>query len=207
MIGKAVGFIQKFLDKKDGRQETIADFHTTIIRVDDNFISSSSIILDEVLVGNIYSLKEVIVAGTAEISGNVTSRTASISGRVYGDIISIDYADIKKTAVISGSIRAKSISIEPGAIINGSVRIEGDIDEHDLLEKVENRLPSNTSREPAFVTYILPEETGKEPGVKPEIRPAEINKRTAASAAPKSKPVKPAEPEKDGKAAAPNSWY
>ncbi len=208
MIGKGLNFIQKFLNKKESRLETIADFHTTIIRVDDNFISSSSIILDESLVGNIYSLKEVIVAGTAEISGNVTSRTASISGKVYGDIISIDYADIKKTAVISGNIRAKSISIEPGAIINGSIRIEGDIDDRDLLEKVENRLPSNTYREPAFVTYVLPEEASvKETAGKPDIRPSEVNKRTAASVAPKIKPVKPAEPEKESKAAAPNSWY
>lgn len=95
MIKKAVNFIQKFLDKKHRRQEVIANFHTTIIRVDDDFISTSSIILDEVLKGNIYSLKEVIVAGTAEISGKVTSRTASISGKVYGDIISMEFADIK----------------------------------------------------------------------------------------------------------------
>ncbi len=206
MIGKGLSFIQKFLNKKDSRQETIADFHTTIIRVDDNFISSSSIILDEVLVGNIYSLKEVIVADTAEISGNVTSRSASISGRVYGDIISTEYAEIKSTAVISGNIRANAISIERGAIINGSVRIEGNIDERDLFEKVESRIPSNTLREPAFVTYILPEEaTVKEPVAKAEMRPSESNKR--APAVSKGKPAKPVETEQESKGAAPNSWY
>ncbi len=206
MIGKGLNFIQKFLNKKDSRQETIADFHTTIIRVDDNFISSSSIILDENLVGNIYSLKEVIVAGTAEVSGNVTSRTASISGRVYGDIISTEYVEIKSTAVISGNIRANAISIERGAVINGSVRIEGNIDERDLFEKVESRIPSHTLKEPAFVTYILPEEaTVKEPVAKAEMRPSESNKRAPASA--KGKPAKPVEAEQENKAAAPNSWY
>jgi hypothetical protein len=81
MIGRAVNFIKKFLDKKDRQKEIVADFHTTIIRVDDNFISSSSIILDERLIGNIYSLKEVTVAPTAEISGNITSRTCNINGK------------------------------------------------------------------------------------------------------------------------------
>ena len=208
MIEKAVNFIQKFLNKKHRRQEIIADFHTTIIRVDDNFISSSSIILDEVLMGNIYSLKEVIVAGTAEISGNVTSRTASISGKVYGDIIALDYADIKSTAVINGNIRASAISIEAGAVINGAIRVEGNIDERDLLEKVENRLPLNTLKEPAFLTYILPEENpASEANPKPEIRPSEVNRRPAASTALKNKPAKPVEAEHGGKPNTPNSWY
>ncbi len=152
MIDKAVNFIRKRLNKKHRPQEIIADFHTTIIRMDDNFISSSSIILDEILMGNIYSLKQAIVAETAEISGNVTSRTALISGKVYGDIISTEFADIKSTAVIIGHVRAGAISIEPGAIINGSICVEGNIDERDLLEKVENRLPSITLKEPAFLT-------------------------------------------------------
>jgi cytoskeletal protein CcmA (bactofilin family) len=207
MIKKAANFIQKFL-KKHGRQEIIADFHTTIIRVDDNFISSSSIILDEVLRGNIYSLKEVIVAGTAEISGNVTSRTASISGKVYGDIISMEYADIKSTAVISGHIRASAITIEAGAVINGSILIGGNIDEQDLLEKVENRLPSNTIKEPAFLTYILPEVVAvPEASPKPEIRPSEANKRPAPSTALKNMPSEPVDAEHESNGAAPNSWY
>ncbi|MEJ7693352.1 polymer-forming cytoskeletal protein [Daejeonella sp.] len=192
MIKKVVNFIQKFLSKKPGPQEIIADFHTTIMRVDDNFISSSSIILDQVLKGNIYSLKEVIVTGTAEISGNVISRTASISGKVDGDIISTEFADIKSTAVISGHIRASAISIEPGAVINGSIHVEGNIDERDLLSKVENRLPFNTPKEPAFLTYILPDEVPViEAAPKPEIRPSEVNKRPTASVAFKNKSAKP----------------
>jgi cytoskeletal protein CcmA (bactofilin family) len=182
MIGKAVNSIKKFLNIKDRRQETVADFHTTIIRVDDNFISSSSIVLDEMLRGNIYSLKEVIVSGKAEISGDITSSTASIRGTVYGNIVSIEFAEIKSTAIIRGNIRAKAISIERGAKINGSIRIEGEIDKRDLLAKIENRLPSNAWKEPAFITYILPE---KDPVIdaiiKPEIRLPDLVKRIPAS--------------------------
>ena len=78
----------KFLNKKERLKEIVADFHTTIIRVDSNFISTSSIILDEKLIANIYSLKEVTLDSNAEISGNITSRRCQINGKVIGDIIS-----------------------------------------------------------------------------------------------------------------------
>lgn len=207
MMEKAVSFIKKYLNKKDRRQETVADFHTTIIRVDDNFISSSSIVLDEKLRGNIYSLKEVIVSGTAEISGDITSSIASISGRVYGNIVSIEFADIKSTAVIRGNIRARAISIERGAKINGSIRIEDEIDQRDLLAKIENRLPSNAWKEPSFITYILPEEDPVSDAIiKPDIRLSELNKRISPLAD-ISEQRQPEEAEQEGNPSSPNSWY
>lgn len=205
MIEKGLTFIKKILDKKDRRQEIIADFRTTIIRVDDDFISSSSIVVDEALTGNIYSLREVIIAATAEIAGNVTSRTASISGRVSGDIVSMEYADIKSTAVIKGSIRAKALSIERGAIINGSVRVENEIDECDLQAKLDSRLPSGSLRDPAFIARILPaEDLPAEPIFKPDMRPSETNKRMPASAF-KNKQTRPAE--SGGDQSSPGGWY
>lgn len=54
MIGRVFSFLKRYFDKKDRQKEIIADFHTTIIRVDDNFISSSSVKLDERLMGNIF---------------------------------------------------------------------------------------------------------------------------------------------------------
>lgn len=206
MIGKAVRFIKKYLDKKDRRKEIIADFHTTIIRVDNNFISSSSVMLDEMLTGNIYSLKEVIVVETAEISGNITSRTCTISGKVYGDILSAEYTEIKSTAVITGNIITKSICIEPGSVINGSIRIEAGIDERDLIEKVENRLPARIMKEPPLISYSLSDrdDADKELIIKSG-RPSELNKRASAPSV-KNKQAKPAGPEEDNKYPA-NSWY
>jgi cytoskeletal protein CcmA (bactofilin family) len=211
MIGRAVNFIKKFLDKKDRQKEIVADFHTTIIRVDDNFISSSSIILDERLIGNIYSLKGVTVDTTAEISGNITSRTCNINGKVIGDIISTESALIKSSAIICGNIRAKSINVEPGCIINGMIRIEGNIDERDLIEKVENRLPPKVQKEIIAMPYLIsePAEVDKEPVPKPisqPDRPSEINKRAQVPVS-KAKPVVPvAEPEEAHKTNT-NSWY
>ena len=81
------------------------------------------------------------LTSSAELSGNITSRSANINGKVVGDIIATEFVVIKSDAVIYGNIRTNSINVEPGSIINGKIWIEGNIDERDLFEKVENRLP------------------------------------------------------------------
>ena len=151
----ALNFIKKSFGKKERPKEIVADFHTTIIRMDDNFNSSSSVMLDESLTGNIFSLKEVNLVENAEILGNITSRTSNINGKVTGDIISTDAAHIKSSAVICGNIRTKSISIERGSIINGMIRIEGGIDDHELIEKVENRLPSKFQKASIPESFLI----------------------------------------------------
>lgn len=211
MISSAVNLFKNLFSKKSSKKEVVADFHTTIIRVDNNFISSSSIKLDEKLVGNIYSLKEVTVDSMAEISGNITSHLCNISGKVNGDIIAIDYVEVHSTAIISGNIRAKSLCIQPGAVINGLIRIESDIDDQDLIEKVENRLPPSTQKEPFELPYIIPDNTIAEieksaPVIAKQSRPAEILKRSPVGAI-KSKVVnKPADIEESHQESS-NSWY
>lgn len=182
MIRKAISFIKKFLNKKDRRKEIVADFHTTIIRVDDNYISPNSVVLDERLIGNIYSLNEVIVAPTAEVSGNITSRLCSIDGKVFGDIVSTEYAHIQSSAIVYGNIKAKAIKIEAGCVINGAIRIEGNIDERDLIEKVENRLPqkfvSKDASEPYLITDSRKVEKAPEVKAKKETKePKRIDKK------------------------------
>ena len=158
MMIKTVDFIKNIFGRKVTKKEIVADFHTTIIKVDDNFISASSIMLDEKLYGNIFSLKEVNITAPSEISGNIISRSCIISGIVSGDIRSSEYAEIKSTANIAGNILARSITIEPGAIINGSIRIDGEIDERELIEKVESRLQSRKQVDTFNVPYLMVEQ-------------------------------------------------
>ncbi len=200
-------FIKRLFAKKNSAQEDLADFHTTIIRVDDNFVSTSSIILDESLMGNIYSLKEVIVTEKAQVNGNIVSRTASVSGQVEGDIVSTKYAEIKGTAVVRGNIRAKSISIAGGAIINGYIRIEREIDEHDLLEKVEKRLPAKTPSQQIELKKSAPVES------KTDFEPKELSsithEKSVKADPPNPSPIPHLEPrarEGEGRASG-NGWY
>jgi len=167
--------------------------------------------LDERLIGNIYSLKEVTVASGAEISGNITSRTSNINGKVIGDIISTESAIIRSSAIICGNIRAKSINVEPGCTINGMIRIEGNIDERDLIEKVENRLPPKNQKEIISLPYLIsePAETEKEAVAKPTSqpdRPSEVNKRAPVPVT-KTKVVVPSADQEEANKPNTNSWY
>jgi len=214
MIKKAVDFIINIFDKKGRQKEIVADFHTTIIKVDDNFISASSIMLDEKLFGNIFSLKEVNIAAPSEISGNIISRSCIISGFVSGDIRSSEYAEIKSTANIAGNILARSIMIEPGAIINGSIRIDGEIDERELIEKVESRLQFRKQVDTFTVPYLIEEQPDLKEDSEHELmskslpqtdRPSEVNRRTVISSA-KSKTGKQSDLDETSKNST-NSWY
>ena len=211
MIRKAVSFIKKFLNKKDRRKELVADFHTTIIRVDDNYISPSSVVLDERLIGNIYSLKEVTVAPTAEISGNITSRFCNIDGKVFGDIISTEYAHLHSSAIIYGNIKAKAITVEAGCVINGAIRIEGNIDERDLIEKVENRLPQKLVNKTEEAPYLIAnsQDVEKTPDVKKPEKQVETSKDIVKKESPIE--LKKEEPKtieiKESSKTTTDSWY
>src|SRR5690606_30640445 len=112
----------------------------------------------------------------------------------------------KSTAVIQGKIHARSISIEAGAIINGSICIEEKIDDRDLVEKVKNRLPSRppVSLEPAKITYMLFEDHEAE-AKKAENAASQIKK--PAPAVSKDDQGKPDDPGQGAAASSSNNWY
>ena len=214
MIRMAVDFIKSIFNKKRRQKEIVADFHTTIIKVDNNFISADSIMLDEKLFGNIFSLKEVYITARSEISGNIISRSCIITGTVSGDIRSSDYAEIKSTAYIAGNILARSISIEPGAIINGSICIDGEIDERELIEKVESRLQFRKQVETSTVPYLIVEQLDLEVDPKNELpseslplkdRSSELNRKTVIPSV-KTKSNKQSDLDEPRKNST-NSWY
>jgi cytoskeletal protein CcmA (bactofilin family) len=139
MIGRAINFIKKFFNNKSNQKEVFVDFNITLTKVDDNYISSTSVILDEKLSGNIYSLREVCLTPNAELLGNIISRTSNIHGKIIGDIICYDSAIIKSSAILNGNVRAKSMVIEHSSNINGFISINDNLDEDELIDKVEKQ--------------------------------------------------------------------
>lgn len=163
MISPIVNFIKKFFNNRASQKEIFADFHTTLTKVDNNFVSLKSVILDEKLVGNIYSLKEVRLTPNAEFLGNIYSKTSNISGKITGNIISYDSATINESAILFGNITTKSIIIEHGSNINGLISIDEKISEYELLDKVEKQLHQKSNKEINNNTYQIfkPNQQGK----------------------------------------------
>jgi cytoskeletal protein CcmA (bactofilin family) len=91
------------------------------------------------LTGNLACRGDLVVAGTIEgdvqvqgsvtlsdsgyWEGDLTAATAIVAGEIVGNLTVTDRLEIRKTAKIRGSIRAKVIAIATGAVIDGEMAV------------------------------------------------------------------------------------
>lgn len=71
------------------------------------------------LEGNIQSEGSVSVATGTVIIGDITGTSASIAGAVKGNIDVNGPVTVDSTAIVKGSIKAKSIQVNTGAVVDG----------------------------------------------------------------------------------------
>lgn len=114
--------------EQDKDDEVIVDGH--------DYISRGSIQVDRDASGNFYALNRVVISGAARVTGNITASIAEIMGHVSGDIRCSTTVIVRKTAVITGSIRAELMEVETGAIINATVSVGEPVGVGSLLDKV-----------------------------------------------------------------------
>lgn len=88
-----------------------------IIKADDYFR------FDGALEGSLSCEKKLIVGLYGKIVGSVWANEADISGTINGDIETAELLILRKTSLIRGNIKAKSISVESGAICEGVCQI------------------------------------------------------------------------------------
>lgn len=90
------------------------------IKVSGNFHGEGDIIVEGILDGEIKTSKNLLIGVKAKIKANIEAKQAKISGEVFGNIVVSDYLELTATAKIHGDIQAASLSIENGAVFNGS---------------------------------------------------------------------------------------
>lgn len=78
--------------------------------------------------GNLTAGQGVIVNDTSIIDGDVTTKNIIFDGKVRGNIAAESVVVLRSHSYCLGDVTAASLAVEPGAIINGTVRtaIEGD---------------------------------------------------------------------------------
>lgn len=84
-----------------------------------DIFSKSSLCIEGVVEGNIFSDGAVIVGKTAYISGNIEAHNTSVSGKVKGNIIVRDYARLTATCIVDGDIHAANFIADEGSVFNG----------------------------------------------------------------------------------------
>lgn len=108
---------------KKEEEVTIKNAETIIgpsIKVSGNFFGSGDIIVEGILEGEIKTSNSLYVGDKAKIKANITAKQAKISGEVQGNLVVENYLEITSTAKIYGDIQVGMLSIENGAIFNGS---------------------------------------------------------------------------------------
>jgi len=90
------------------------------IKVKGNFFGQGDIIVEGALEGEIKTSNNLLIGTKAKINANIEAKQAKISGEVRGNLLIDGYLELTSTAKIYGDIQAGSLSVENGAIFNGS---------------------------------------------------------------------------------------
>lgn len=85
-----------------------------------NIKSSHSIRIAGTIHGSVEVDGKCILANVAVVKGDISANEADISGAVSGDIHVESKLILRHTAHVYGNIQAKSISIEDGAVFEGT---------------------------------------------------------------------------------------
>ncbi len=88
--------------------------------IEGNINSDGDVRIEGVVKGNIDVKGRVIIGNTGEITGDIKCAFCDISGSVTGKLNISDSLTLKASANYTGEISTKKITIEPGAVFNGS---------------------------------------------------------------------------------------
>jgi cytoskeletal protein CcmA (bactofilin family) len=97
-------------------------FGATLI-VEGTIKSSEHITVNGELKGTVETTESIMIGKEAKIDAALTGKTISIAGTVTGNITATDALVLESSAVIRGDIKAGSIQIQTGALIDGNMHI------------------------------------------------------------------------------------
>lgn len=88
-----------------------------------NLMSDGDIRIDGNLEGNIKATGKVIIGKTGSTKGDINCTTLDISGSIIGKINVTELLSLKASANVEGDIITQKITIEPGAVLNGTCKM------------------------------------------------------------------------------------
>ncbi|WP_226894599.1 bactofilin family protein [Luteolibacter marinus] len=80
---------------------------------------TNDLVVDGRIEGEIHSDGNLTVGENARLKAEIKTGTVVVYGKVHGNIIANDRVELKASAEVVGDIKAKTLSMEPGAIFVG----------------------------------------------------------------------------------------
>lgn len=93
--------------------------------------SEGDIRIDGILIGNIDAKGRLVIGPKGRIEGKIVCNTIEVSGFVKGVITVTDILTMKSSSQINGEIFAGKLSVEPGAVFNGTCSMGGNVKENE----------------------------------------------------------------------------
>jgi cytoskeletal protein CcmA (bactofilin family) len=84
---------------------------------------TNDLVVDGRIEGEIHSEGNLTVGENARLKAEIKTGTVVVYGKVHGNIIANERVELKATAEVVGDIKAKTLSIEPGAIFVGKSNV------------------------------------------------------------------------------------
>ena len=84
---------------------------------------TNDLVVDGRIEGEIHSEGNLTVGENARLKAEIKTGTVVVYGKVHGNIIASERVELKATAEVVGDIKAKTLSIEPGAIFVGKSNV------------------------------------------------------------------------------------
>ena len=96
---------------------------STDVEVKGTLKFTNDLIVDGRIEGEIQSEGNLTIGENARIKAEIRTSTVTVHGKVHGNITAKDRVDLKAGAEVVGDIKAKILTMEPGAIFVGKSTI------------------------------------------------------------------------------------
>ena len=105
---------------KDSQETCVVAAGTTI---EGKFSSTENVRLDGKVKGEVKCSQRLVMGETGKVEGNVRTKDGIIMGTVEGELIAEGSLHLKATAMIRGTITAKTLMVDEGAKYVGECKI------------------------------------------------------------------------------------
>jgi cytoskeletal protein CcmA (bactofilin family) len=92
-----------------------------------NFDCGGDLVVSGYIVGNSRVAGSLTLADSGHWQGDIVASTAIVGGEIRGNITITEKLEIRKSARIRGTIRAKSIAIATGAVVDGDMSVTSNL--------------------------------------------------------------------------------
>lgn len=97
--------------------------------------SGGDIRIEGTVTGNIKVKGKVIIGNTGKVTGDIQCAFCDISGKVIGKLNIGNSLTLKASADYQGEITTSKLIIEPGAIFNGSCKMDGKVNAGEIKKE------------------------------------------------------------------------